>query len=139
MTAGYPTAKFYFCEKILTQSLRNLLYVIFSFCHLYPMCGFLLFCHNKRTSYELDFIIEEPFSYIFTEKVSHHLVNRFNLKLPLFDSHTPSDLPQLQIIRLILIYFSLSQRKNNRKFKYCRNHICPSLFCNYPITESYHS
>ncbi|WP_082415676.1 polysaccharide biosynthesis C-terminal domain-containing protein [Blautia hydrogenotrophica] len=45
--------------------------VTFSFCHLYPMYRFLLFCHNKRPSYELDFIIEEPLSYIFTEKVSH--------------------------------------------------------------------
>lgn len=34
--------------------------VAFSFCHLYPMNGFLLFCHNKRSSYELNFIIEEP-------------------------------------------------------------------------------
>lgn len=25
--------------------------VTFSFCHLYPMYGFLLFCHNKRFSY----------------------------------------------------------------------------------------
>ena len=30
------------------------------YCHLYPMDRFLLFCHNKRPSYELDFIIEEP-------------------------------------------------------------------------------
>ncbi len=29
-------------------------------CHLYPMYGFLLFCHNKRSSYDLDFTIEEP-------------------------------------------------------------------------------
>ena len=28
--------------------------------HLYPMNRFLLFCHNKRPSYDLDFIIEEP-------------------------------------------------------------------------------
>ena len=34
--------------------------VAFSFCHLYPMYGFLLFCHNKRSSYDLDFTIEEP-------------------------------------------------------------------------------
>ena len=34
--------------------------VTFPFCHLYPMDRFLLFCHNKRPSYELDFIIEEP-------------------------------------------------------------------------------
>lgn len=30
-----------------------------------------LFCHNKRPSYDLDFIIEEPFTYIFTEKFSY--------------------------------------------------------------------
>ena len=34
--------------------------VTFPFCHLYPMDRFLLFCHNQRPSYELDFIIEEP-------------------------------------------------------------------------------
>ena len=45
--------------------------VTFSFCHLHPMYGFLLFCHNKRSSHELYFIIEEPFSYTFTEKVSY--------------------------------------------------------------------
>ncbi|TCO53291.1 hypothetical protein EV205_1391, partial [Blautia coccoides] len=29
-------------------------------------------CHNKRPSYDyFDFIIEEPFNHIFTEKVSH--------------------------------------------------------------------
>ena len=27
---------------------------------LYPMYGFLLFCHNKRSSYDLNFTIEEP-------------------------------------------------------------------------------
>lgn len=33
---------------------------IFSFCHLYTMYRFLLFCHNKRPSYDFYFIIEEP-------------------------------------------------------------------------------
>ena len=48
--------------------------VTFSFCHLYPMYRFLLSCHNKRPSYDhFDFIIEEPFDHIFTEKVSHFL------------------------------------------------------------------
>lgn len=33
---------------------------------------FLLSCYNKRPSYTyFDFIIEEPFNHIFTEKVSH--------------------------------------------------------------------
>ena len=46
--------------------------VAFSFCHSYPMYRFLLFCHNKRSSYDyFDFFIEEPFNHIFTEKVSY--------------------------------------------------------------------
>lgn len=35
---------------------------------LHPMYRFLLFCHNKRSSYELDFTIEEPFAYIIYRK-----------------------------------------------------------------------
>ena len=49
--------------------------------HLYTMYRFLLFCHNKRPSYELDFTIEEPFSYIFTEKVSHRLFQESTVRV----------------------------------------------------------
>ena len=35
------------------------------------MYKFLLFCHNKRLPYKIDFIIEEPFTYIFTENFSY--------------------------------------------------------------------
>ena len=57
--------------------------VTFSFCHLYPMHRFLLFCHSKRFSYVLDFTIEEHLNYIFTEKISQCLLSLdTDLKLP---------------------------------------------------------
>ena len=31
------------------------------------------FCHNKKSSYDLKFTIEEPFNNIFTEKVSYYI------------------------------------------------------------------
>ena len=39
--------------------------------HLYPMNRFLLFCHNKRPSYDLDFIIEEPLIFTYLQKNFH--------------------------------------------------------------------
>ena len=38
-------------------------------CHLCPMYRLLLFCHNKRSSYELDFIIEEPHKFTYLQKI----------------------------------------------------------------------
>lgn len=37
----------------------------FCFCENYYTLSFLLFCHNKRPSYELDFIIEDPYRIYF--------------------------------------------------------------------------
>ncbi len=35
------------------------------------MNRFLLFCHNKRPSYDLDFIIEEPLIFTYLQKNFH--------------------------------------------------------------------
>ena len=40
------------------------------------MNRFLLFCHNKRPSYDLDFIIEEPLIFTYLQKNFHTAVRQ---------------------------------------------------------------
>ena len=56
--------------KNFRNFIKQLVNDIFSFCHLYTMYWFHLFCQNKRLSYDFYFIIEEPVINEFTEKIS---------------------------------------------------------------------
>ena len=63
--------------------------VAFTLCHLYSMYRFLLFCHNKRPSYKLDFIIEEPLMTYLQKKfhTAMELLNNNVVALLLFIPH----------------------------------------------------
>ena len=58
--------------------------ISFSFCHFNSVNRFLLFCHNKRPSYELDFIIEEP--------LMTYLQKKFHIALFKAEDDLPSDI-----------------------------------------------
>lgn len=76
----FPSFSGYFSKKIFKciLDISSCLYIVCSWWnnvpfvsrHLYLMYRFLLLCHNKRSSYELDIIIKEPSTYIFTEYFS---------------------------------------------------------------------